>query len=186
MSNLSQAAFNAGLELEDLHDLGNDEKSQSHIAALIESIKKSKVVNLDADLDVLVNYGEMLEEKMERLEKLGFTFSNENITSANFPVPEGRSGTVQMRLALPKLTSTVSTDTAKKFVGKCNLEVGDLYQLLDLIEQNWDRLQAQMTAGLYVAAQTTSWQNPGGSHYVICLDCHGSRVLGSRSVPLNP
>jgi hypothetical protein len=191
----------AGLSDEDLYVLGKDE-GQPFIQAMINALKDSLKLNLDADLGVLVNYGETLEVKIDRLKKFGLTFSNEDINSENFPVPEGRSGTMKMRLALPKLKRTISTNDAMKFVAGRGLEVGDPYQLLDLIEQNWDRLQQQMTTGLWVTALSTSWQSRGGNHCVVYLYCRGSsrelglrrvergwldvwRLLGSRSVPSN-
>jgi hypothetical protein len=94
----------------------------------------------------------------------------------------------------------VSTAAAKQFVGQCNLEVGDPYQLLDWLDQSWDRLQEQMTQGLYIAALAISWRGPDGLHFIVVLSCDGAdrelrllwtsngwgdywRFVGSRKVP---
>jgi len=145
------------------------------IMALIVIYKARKKLSLDDDFDVIVKYDEKLEAKVGRLMKHGLTFASENITSANLPVPEGRRGTVTMRIALPKLKQAMSIEDAKKFVGQRNLEVGDPYQLLDFIEHYWDRLQEQMAAGFMVAAlRTFLLQSRNGRHYVVCFRCDGS------------
>jgi hypothetical protein len=163
---------------------------------------REDMIDLDRDLEVFVDYNEPLESKVARLVERGLTFANKEITTEHFPAPKGRSGTVKMCLALPKSENAVSTEDAKQFVKQCNPEVGDPYQLLDWLNQSWDRLQEQMTQGLYIAALAVSWQSPGGGHSVVYLRCDGARrrlglhwtsrvwgngwrFVGSNNVPSN-
>ena len=131
-------------------------------------------VNLGQDFEVLVNYNEKLETKVLRLKERGLMLANKDITTENFPAPAGRSGTVKMTLSFPSMGNNVSEVNmyyARRAVELGNLELGDPYQLLDFIDQNWHRMQEHANQELYVAAPATSWPNPDGRQCVVYFRC---------------
>ena len=201
VSNTVKLGRKAGLTDEDLHVLGTDE-GKPFIQVMIDALKASLKVNPDSDFEVLVNYDEPLEKKVARLRERGLTFANDDITTEHLPVPVGRNGSMKMSLSFPKLGNAMSTTAAEQFVEQCNLEVGDPYQLLDLLDQYSDRLQKQMTQGLCIVALGVSWRIPGNFHCIVLFYSSGAerelnllgmnddlscnwRLVGSRKVSAN-
>lgn len=149
----------------------NDELVQQ-VAELIMELYERRI--LDMVFEVKVNWDRPLEDKVAQLRGMGLTYTNPDITSANFPNPSDKHGQETVKLVIPNFGKTLFTDQATQFLQDAGLTISHPQVLLDWLIQYYPQLEPFMVKGLYVAVLQTVWQNPSGFLRVVCLYCFDS------------